>query len=96
VSDIDTAVVDSLKVLDLKRPIRQADIRGIATFLVALGVRTDKARALGNNSRTQELEFVFVIFLKLRVESAGAEGNFHHHPRSIRRLPARLPDPEFG
>ena len=25
-SDIDTAVVDSLKVLDLKRPIREADI----------------------------------------------------------------------
>ena len=28
VSDIDTAVVDSLKVLDLKRPIREADIWG--------------------------------------------------------------------
>ena len=27
VSDIDTAVADSLKVLDLKRPIREADIR---------------------------------------------------------------------
>jgi hypothetical protein len=27
VSDIDTAVVDSLKVLDLKWPIREADIR---------------------------------------------------------------------
>ena len=26
-SDIDTAVADSLKVLDLKRPIREADIR---------------------------------------------------------------------
>ena len=26
-SDIDTAVVDSLKVLDLKRPIREADIQ---------------------------------------------------------------------
>jgi hypothetical protein len=26
VSDIDIAVVDSLKVLDLKRPIREADI----------------------------------------------------------------------
>ena len=26
VSDIDTAVVDSLKVLDLKRPIREADM----------------------------------------------------------------------
>ena len=31
-SDIDTAVVDSLKVLDLKRPIREADIRGTATI----------------------------------------------------------------
>jgi hypothetical protein len=28
VSDIDTAVVDSLKALDLKRPIREADIVG--------------------------------------------------------------------
>jgi hypothetical protein len=27
VSDIDTAVVDSLKVLDPNRPIREADIR---------------------------------------------------------------------
>jgi hypothetical protein len=27
VSDIDTAVADSLKVLDLKRPIREADVR---------------------------------------------------------------------
>ena len=29
VSDIDTAVVDSLKVLDLKRPIREADIMAL-------------------------------------------------------------------
>jgi hypothetical protein len=28
VSDIDTAAVDSLKVLDPKRPIREADIGG--------------------------------------------------------------------
>jgi len=28
VSDIDIAVADSLKVLDLKRPIREADIIG--------------------------------------------------------------------
>ena len=28
-SDIDTAVVDSLKVLDPKRPIREADVHGI-------------------------------------------------------------------
>jgi hypothetical protein len=28
VSDIDTAAVDSLKALDPKRPIREADIRG--------------------------------------------------------------------
>ena len=26
VSDVDTAVADSLKVLDLKRPIREADV----------------------------------------------------------------------
>jgi len=30
VSDIDTAAADSLKVLDPKRPIREADISGIA------------------------------------------------------------------
>jgi len=30
VSDIDTAAADSLKVLDLKRPIREADMAGIA------------------------------------------------------------------
>jgi hypothetical protein len=36
VSDIDIAVVDSLKVLDLKRPIREADIRGTATFWTRL------------------------------------------------------------
>jgi hypothetical protein len=29
VSDIDIAVADSLKVLDLKRPIREADIGGL-------------------------------------------------------------------
>ena len=33
VSDIDTAVVDSLKVLDLKRPIREADIALVALTL---------------------------------------------------------------
>ncbi len=31
VSDIDTAVVDSLKVLDPKRPIREADIEPLFT-----------------------------------------------------------------
>jgi hypothetical protein len=34
VSDIDTAVVDSLKVLDPKRPIREADI--VQLFLTNL------------------------------------------------------------
>jgi hypothetical protein len=29
VSDIDIAVADSLKVLDLKRPIREADMAGL-------------------------------------------------------------------
>jgi hypothetical protein len=33
VSDIDTAVVDSLKVLDPKRPIREADIVGFLSEL---------------------------------------------------------------
>jgi hypothetical protein len=39
VSDINTAVVDSLKVLDLKRPIREADNRGTATFWSLLGYK---------------------------------------------------------
>jgi hypothetical protein len=32
VSDIDTVVVDSLKVLDPKRPIREADIKAFAVL----------------------------------------------------------------
>jgi len=32
VSDIDTAVVDSLKVLDPKRPIREADMLNLCTY----------------------------------------------------------------
>jgi hypothetical protein len=35
VSDIDTAVVDSLKVLDLKWPIREADIRASRQQILA-------------------------------------------------------------
>jgi hypothetical protein len=35
VSDIDTAVVDRLKVLDPKRPIGEADIRPMAAFMGA-------------------------------------------------------------
>jgi hypothetical protein len=34
VSDINTAVVDSLKVLDLKRPIREADKTTASPFVV--------------------------------------------------------------
>jgi hypothetical protein len=33
VSDIDIAVMDSLKVLDLKRPIREATIRRLSSFV---------------------------------------------------------------
>ena len=36
VSDIDTAVADSLKVLDLKRPIREADMTGSGLLLCKL------------------------------------------------------------
>ena len=45
VSDIDTAVADSLKVLDLKRPIREADIAkgpsgaGSIEVLAAVGTK---------------------------------------------------------
>ena len=38
VSDIDTEVVDSLKVLDPRRPIREADI-GQVTFTIAISAR---------------------------------------------------------
>src|ERR1017187_7037645 len=36
-SDIDIAVVDSLKVLDPKRPIREADIRGVRRNVARAG-----------------------------------------------------------
>jgi len=39
VSDIDTAAADSLKVLDLKRPIREADI-GVGRVLFHRGAVT--------------------------------------------------------
>ena len=39
-SDIDTAVADSLKVLDLKRPIREADI-GVTHRQVSFGPVAD-------------------------------------------------------
>src|SRR6516162_5537854 len=44
VSDIDTAVADSLKVLDLKRPIREADIR-ITQRHVCFGPSPDSCTA---------------------------------------------------
>ena len=39
VSDIDTAAADSLKVLDPKRPIREADINSYLIFCTAGGVQ---------------------------------------------------------
>jgi hypothetical protein len=45
VSDIDTAVVDSLKVLDPKRPIREADIPNTPAF-VAYWVHSGQTAAL--------------------------------------------------
>jgi hypothetical protein len=41
VSDIDTAAVDSLKALDLKRPIREADIGGMSHYSHLFGPGTD-------------------------------------------------------
>ena len=41
-SDTDIAVADSLKVLDLKRPIREADVEVTASD-VRFGPRTDMA-----------------------------------------------------
>ena len=52
-SDINTAVVDSLKVLDLKRPIREADSRGAAPFPVAIGEQQrTKVSPEGENLRS--------------------------------------------
>ena len=46
VSDIDTAVVDSLKALDLKRPIREADIKTIRSGIMSIcNARADFAAA---------------------------------------------------
>jgi len=44
VSDIDTAAADSLKVLDLKRPIREADMAGIAARSVAIDPEQKSAK----------------------------------------------------
>jgi hypothetical protein len=41
VSDINTAVVDSLKVLDLKRPIREVDIEGLTPNARFFGGKAD-------------------------------------------------------
>jgi hypothetical protein len=48
VSDINTAVVDSLKVLDLKRPIREADKPSASAF-VADWTNNGQRVALGLN-----------------------------------------------
>jgi hypothetical protein len=45
VSDIDIAVADSLKVLDLKRPIREADIAGF-NAIVSYGPTADIIRSI--------------------------------------------------
>jgi hypothetical protein len=47
VSDIDTAVVDRLKVLDPKRPIGEADIRPMARLWVHTLVRSAAEQAHG-------------------------------------------------
>src|SRR6516225_186326 len=54
VSDIDTAVADSLKVLDLKRPIREADIR-VTRHHVCFGASAIRQPALG---LTKKLNFI--------------------------------------
>ena len=47
VSDIDTAVVDSLKVLDPNRPIREGDIRNVTAARTA--ARLSKADGTASN-----------------------------------------------
>jgi hypothetical protein len=44
VSDIDTAVVDSLKALDPKRPIREADINSTEAGRFSLAVMPETTR----------------------------------------------------
>ena len=50
VSDIDTAVVDSLKALDLKQPIREADI-AVRLLMSAVGAKQADIRRPANVPR---------------------------------------------
>ena len=77
-SDIDTAVVDSLKVLDLKRPIREADIRCYS--ILAPQNRNPPTR--NPNSRKLRLECAVRRRRSERVRTFGGS------PRSISSLPS--------
>jgi hypothetical protein len=55
VSDIDTAVVDSLKAFDPKRPIREADMRGTGVFSISRFDTLGNMRALGVRRLRQSL-----------------------------------------
>jgi hypothetical protein len=61
VSDIDTAVVDSLKVLDPKRPIREADIGKVAALYLPLAVPLHlfTSDALGRTSQAEQTSQIF-------------------------------------
>jgi hypothetical protein len=49
VSDIDTAVVDSLKALDLNRPIREAALPCLGLFNIPLTALLCSLRRLGSS-----------------------------------------------
>src|SRR6476620_11544229 len=78
VSDIDTVVVDSLKALDPKRPIREADVRARRGAAIALG------RLRGGQG---ELKYRTARFIRLCPQPApmgidNRSANRQPHPRS--------------
>ena len=57
VSDIDTVVADSLKVLDLKRPIREADITVPMSTALAASLSGRSAASWAMTDRPQKITF---------------------------------------
>jgi hypothetical protein len=69
VSDIDIAVADSLKVLDLKRPIREATEIARRCKYIAMGTTGDQSRC--SNVRETKL-WVYSITSSARASRLGA------------------------
>jgi hypothetical protein len=68
-SDTDTAVVDSLKALDLERPIREADIHFLTRRRINLAagvlVSTGRRLVLGLEANMQRREFIAFLGVSL-------------------------------